>query len=55
MEFVDFENSPKNLLIRAVKTNNSLNPKIKEEIDAILREYNISQKLYSLLFTKEEQ
>ena len=54
MEFVDFENSPKNLLIRAVKTNNSLNPKIKEEIDAILREYNISQKLYSLLFTKEE-
>lgn len=55
MEFVDFENSPKNLLIRAVKTNNSINPKIKEEIDAILREYNISQKLYSLLFTKEEQ
>ena len=55
MEFVDFENSPKILLIRAVKTNNSLNPKIKEEIDAILREYNISQKLYSLLFTKEEQ
>ncbi|MDY5982630.1 MAG: SAM-dependent methyltransferase [Anaeroplasma sp.] len=55
MEFVDFENSPKNLLIRAVKTNNSLNPKIKEEIDSILLEYNISQKLYSLLFTKEEQ
>ena len=55
MEFVDFENSPKNLLIRAVKTNNSLNPKIKEEIDSILVEYNISQKLYSLLFTKEEQ
>ena len=53
MEFVDFENSPKNLLIRAVKTNNSKNEKIKEEIEALLEEYKIKQKLYSLLFTKE--
>lgn len=53
MEFVDFENSPKNLLIRAVKTSNSVNPKAKEEVEAILNEYNIKQTLYSLLFTKE--
>jgi hypothetical protein len=53
MEIVDFENSPKNLLIRAVKTNNSKNEKIKEEIDALLEEYKIKQTLYSLLFTKE--
>ena len=54
MEFVDFENSPKNLLIRAVKTTNSLNLKAKEEVETILNEYNIKQTLYSLLFTKEE-
>lgn len=53
MEFVDFENSPKNLLIRAVKTSNSVNPKAKEEVEAILNVYNIKQTLYSLLFTKE--
>lgn len=53
MEFVDFENSPKNLLIRAVKTSNSVNPKAKEEVEAILNEYNIKQTLYSLLLTKE--
>lgn len=53
MEFVDFENSPKNLLIRAVKTSNSVNSKAKEEVEAILNEYNIKQTLYSLLFTKE--
>ena len=54
MEFVNFENSPKNLLIRAVKTNNSHNEKIKEEIEALLDEYKIKQTLYSLLFTKEK-
>lgn len=53
MEFVDFENSPKNLLIRAVKMSNTINEKIKSEIDEILEEYKIKQTLYSLLFTKE--
>lgn len=50
MEFVDFENSPKNLLIRAVKTSDTKNNKIKAEIEEILNEYKISQTLYSLLF-----
>ena len=53
MEFVDFENSPKNLLIRAVKMSHTFNEKIKSEIDEILEEYKIKQTLYSLLFTKE--
>ena len=47
MEFVDFENSPKNLLIRATLTNNK-NKKIKEEIDALIKEYNINQTLYDM-------
>ena len=49
MEFVDFDNSPKNLLIRAQLTNNK-NTKIKEELGALLNEYHINQKLYDLLF-----
>lgn len=52
MEFVDIENSPKNLLIRAVLTNNNKNEKIKEEIDSLLKEFNIKQKLYELIFNK---
>ena len=50
MEFVDFENSPKNLLIRAVHTSNSLNHKIKEELDEQIKELGINQTLYNLLF-----
>lgn len=51
MEFVDIENSPKNLLIRAVYKGNK-NLKIKEEIESLLKEYNINQKLYELIFGK---
>ena len=51
MEFVDIENSPKNLLIRAILTNTPCkNTKIKEEVEALLNEYHINQKLYDLLF-----
>ena len=54
MEFVDFENSPKNLLIRATLTNNSLNNKIKEEITNLINEYNIKQTLYELTIKNEK-
>ena len=54
MEFVDFENSPKNLLIRATLTNNSLNNKIKEEITNLVNEYNIKQTLYELTIKNEK-
>lgn len=49
MEFVDFENSPKNLLIRSTLTE-SKNINAKKEIDALINEYNINQTLYNLLF-----
>lgn len=52
LEFVDFENSPKNLLIRAILTNNKPNEKIKEEIDLLLKSMNVKQKLYELVFNK---
>ena len=50
MEFVDFENSPKNLVIRAKLTNNKYNEKIKEELDELMNDLNVKQTLYSLLF-----
>lgn len=50
MEFVDIENSPKNLLIRAVLTNNKPNEKIKDELDEQLKLLNVEQTLYNLVF-----
>lgn len=50
MEFVDFENSPKNLLIRAVYVNNKPNEKIKKEIDELMNDINVNQTLYNLIF-----
>ena len=53
LEFVDFSHSPKNLLIRAVKRTTQIcihdKEKIKQEIDAVLEEYKISQTLCCLL------
>jgi SAM-dependent methyltransferase len=54
MEFVDFENSPKNLLIRAIYSNSGKNHKIKEEIDNLIKEYNIDQTLYNLTLKEEK-
>lgn len=51
MEFVDIENSPKNLLIRAILTNNK-NTKVKEEIDGLIKDINVEQTLYNLCFKK---
>ncbi len=50
MEFVDFENSPKNLLIRAELKSKSCNEKIKEELDNTIKEFGIKQTLYELVF-----
>lgn len=56
LEFVDFAHSPKNLLIRAMRKNVSTNAKIKakNEIDAILKEYNIFPTICRLLEFKPE-
>lgn len=51
MEFVDFEHSPKNILIRAVKGNVSEKKRMKsfEEAINIMDEFGFEQKLYRLL------
>lgn len=49
LEFVDFDASPKNLLVRAKYTGNS-NAKALDEGKQILDEFTIDQTLYKLLF-----
>lgn len=49
LEFVDFDASPKNLLVRAKYTGNS-NAKAIDEVNQILDEFKIVQTLYKLLF-----
>lgn len=54
LEFVDLENSPKNILIRAVKSNIPL-PKrehAKKEAEALLQQFGFDQTLYNLLTGK---
>lgn len=53
LEFVDFDASPKNLLIRATKVNKGGNLKVKEEVDNLIKEYQIHQTLYSLMFEEK--
>lgn len=49
LEFVDFDASPKNLLVRAKYTGNS-NAKALDEVKQILDEFTIDQTSYKLLF-----
>ncbi len=51
-EFIDMEHTPKNIMIRSVKTNKNPNKKLKEDLDRIIREYNIMPTLYKLCFKK---
>ena len=52
IEFVDIAHSPKNLLIRAVKSSHikSYKDGIKKELDETLKQFNVSQTLYDLIF-----
>ncbi|MBR1815569.1 MAG: SAM-dependent methyltransferase [Lachnospiraceae bacterium] len=56
LEFVDYDSSPKNLLIRAVKRKNELpankKQETKKEIDNLCEEFHISQTLYNKVFDK---
>ncbi len=54
MQFVDIEISPKYLLIRAILTNSGKNKKIKEEVDSLIKEYNLNQTLYDLTLKSED-
>lgn len=49
LEFVDFDASPKNLLVRA-KYTGSINSQSLREVEDILNQYKIEQTLYNLLF-----
>lgn len=51
LEFIDFTHTPKNLLIRAVKSNIKKEHKEKmlEEVEALNKEFNLSPTLYNLL------
>lgn len=54
LEFIDFENSPKNLLIRAVYCDIPPNNKIKKELDGQIEQMGIHQTLYDLVFNRPE-
>lgn len=52
LEFVDLSHTPKNLLIRAVKTNVSDKKKQQamEEVQNLLKEFSVQPTLYTLLY-----
>ena len=52
MEFIDIENSPKNLLLRATLTEKQPNDKIKLELEKTIKNLNVKQTLYELMFNK---
>ena len=56
MEFVDLDNTPKNLLIRAYKTNISLDVKKKfyKEVKNLINEFNLKPKLLELIKNDED-
>lgn len=51
LEFIDIAHSPKNILIRAAKTNISKEKKEKSllEVDALMKEFNLNPTLFNLL------
>ena len=49
IEFIDFAQTPKNILIRAIKKTDNKNNKSLELVEKTLNEYNIHQTLHKLL------
>lgn len=49
LEFIDLEHTPKNILIRAVRTNRKGNPALMEEVEVLMNQFNFSPTLYRLL------
>lgn len=50
LEFVDWETTPKNILIRATLENHASSPSIKEEIEEWMMQLEFNQTLYQLCF-----
>ena len=57
LEFVDLSHTPKNLLIRAVKTGVSDKKKEKamEEVQNLMKEFSVRPMLYTLLYGEDEK
>ncbi len=53
MEFVDMEHTPKNIMIRSVKTGKKDKGKKRRELERIIEEYHIKPTLYELVFGKK--
>ena len=52
LEFIDFEHTPKNILIRAIKrpmTSKGAREKALSQVEALMKEFNFSPTLYNLL------
>ncbi len=54
LEFIDMEHSPKNLLLRAVKTGTA-DVKAKERVEQAMRQYQVEPTLYRLLYAEAKQ
>ena len=55
LEFVDFENTPKNMLIRAVKrgiTPETVRKTVLKEVEELQDTFNVKNTLYELLDIK---
>lgn len=57
VEFVDFEHTPKNILIRAVKSNIQAQTKkvALDEVKALMGEFNLHPTLYTLMHPEDAQ
>lgn len=49
MEFIDMEHTPKNIMIRSVKTKSKDCGKLINDLERIIKEYNIEPTLYKLI------
>lgn len=49
MEFIDMEHTPKNIMIRSVKTKKKDCGELIDDVERIIREYNINPTLYKLI------
>ena len=49
VEFVAFDDTPKNIMLRAVKKPGRETGKLRAEVEATLREFNVSPTLYKLM------
>ncbi len=54
MEFIDMEHTPKNIMLRSVRTGRKDNGEKLKKVERPMKEYNIEPTLYKLLFEKNQ-